>query len=331
MKIDVALRDSYERHARIARALKEEVDRDILKRKRDAWHYESRIKSDESFALKVEAGRVRDIAAVEDVFGATIVVQDANRLVEAESMVLEKYELQERRPKEPAKTSKRPHEFLFDDVRLYVRYRRSPGERSAIPDGAIFEVQVKTFLQHAWAVSTHDLIYKSQERDWRRERIAHQVRATLEQAEVTIAGIEALAVSDVLPTVNDEVNEVNAIISELKADWGWPAALPADVRRLAEAIRVLLLIVDNGRSAPRPEILRSLLDIGKERNAGSHNIDWSPYRSVLSYIAQQHKRKLTSRLTARDNRVAKIFIYPETLTILGISRESLKTGVVLDV
>ena len=51
----------------------------------------------------------------------------------------------------------------------------------------IFEVQIKTILQHAWSIATHDLIYKTDTVSWPKERIAFQVKAMLEHAEIAIA------------------------------------------------------------------------------------------------------------------------------------------------
>ncbi|MFE6971423.1 hypothetical protein [Isoptericola sp. NPDC057653] len=329
MKIDAAIRESYERQARIARQLKGEVDIDLQKRKHSSWHYESRVKGDESFAIKVESGRVPDPNRMEDVFGATLVVPNATRLPEAEAVVTQRYSVHERRPPTATGTTKRPHDFLFDDVRLYVRYERTEGERTAIPDGTLFEVQIKTFLQHAWAVATHDLIYKSEQRDWRRERVAYQVRATLEQAEVTIAGIEALAASDVLPSANPEIDQLNEIIDVLNTEWD-AAALPRNVRSLAESVNNLLKIVDGSPAADRVEILRALLLSGSQRNAGAHSLDWSPYRSVLNYIADDHSQRLSRRLrNGGQSQKAKVLVYPETLARLGIEQAEARGAVVL--
>ena len=115
--------------------------------------------------MRSKTGRVGSIAEVEDVFAATIVVPDASRIGEAEDVIRSKYTIEARRPDSSSTTAKPPDSFRFDDVRLYVRYRQTEGERTAIPDGLLSYIEVKTFLQHAWAVATHDLIYKTEQRD----------------------------------------------------------------------------------------------------------------------------------------------------------------------
>lgn len=321
MKIDAVVRAEFARQERIAASLKIEVDLDLLKRKLPSWHYESRVKGEESFALKVETGRVDSVSEVEDVFGATIVVPTAAELPRAEQLVTDRYELLERRPSNHALTSKRPDEFRFDDIRLYVRYRRTETERTAIPDRALFEVQVKTFLQHAWAAATHDLVYKTDQRDWRRERVAYQIRAALEQAEVAVGGIQAMATTDVLPSAHPPIDEVNKVIDSIRSEWD-EVALPRDVRRLAEAV-VQLLKAAEASAADLPAILVR----GRERHAGAHSLDWSPYRSILNYVAEEHKAAFARRL--RGTSRTKILLYPEVLPKVGLTSAQLRGAVLV--
>lgn len=95
LKIDARVREAFERQEQVAERLGAEVNRDLTKRKHSSWHYESRVKSLESFALKVETGRIESLKEVEDVFAATIVVPDATQVAEAEAIVTQKYTLKE--------------------------------------------------------------------------------------------------------------------------------------------------------------------------------------------------------------------------------------------
>jgi len=44
-----------------------------------------------------------------------------------------------------------------------------------------FEVQVRSAFEHAWSATTHKLVYKSAQVDWRRLRLAAQLKAAVEQ------------------------------------------------------------------------------------------------------------------------------------------------------
>lgn len=212
-------------------------------------------------------------------------------------------------------------------MRLYVRYQRIEGEQSGIPNDTLFEVQIKTFLQHAWAVATHDLVYKTAQRDWRRERIAYQIRATLEQAEVVIGSIGNLATTRVLESDSDEISELNAVIAILKEQWE-VNLLPENMRRLAESVGELLRVIDRSRDADRPRILAKLLAEGRSRSAGAHSLDWSPYRAVLNYAAHDYPKSLKRRIR-KPSGTARILLYPEVLEVLGLtSREALSAVVV---
>ena len=53
-----------------------------------------------------------------------------------------------------------------------------------------FEIQVKSAFEHAWSVSTHDLVYKNSEINWRKLRLAAQIKATVEQLDMLILAFE---------------------------------------------------------------------------------------------------------------------------------------------
>ena len=88
-------------------------------------------------------------------------------------------------------TKKAPDVFRFDSTRWIGRI--SEGVAVTLAPGAesvLFEVQVPTVFEHAWAVVTHDLVYKSDDIDWRKARLAAQLKASVEQLELFIAAFE---------------------------------------------------------------------------------------------------------------------------------------------
>src|SRR6185295_542993 len=78
------------------------------------------------------------------------------------------------------------HEFSFDDLRLYTKWKPDVTLPTPTFAGVVFELQIKTFLQHAWSIATHDLIYKTDSISWPKERVAFEIKAMLEHAENAI-------------------------------------------------------------------------------------------------------------------------------------------------
>jgi hypothetical protein len=93
--------------------------------------YVGRVKELESFALKIETGRVPDPARMEDFFACTIVVPTLSQIEEAERLVSSLFDGVGRRPPNDAETRKTASDFAFDDLRLYVARRSSVSGREA--------------------------------------------------------------------------------------------------------------------------------------------------------------------------------------------------------
>src|SRR5688572_22487183 len=119
MKIPLSVRSLYEEQLPKYRELKRIADARVLNLRSPQWHYESRVKPDVSFALKLETGRVPNPAAMEDFFACTIVVENRGNIVSAEQLVRTQFEVKRRRPESDALTHKRSDSFPFDELRLY--------------------------------------------------------------------------------------------------------------------------------------------------------------------------------------------------------------------
>jgi len=321
MKISESIRQEFNSQKRVADRIKDTVDRELLIAKQPNWHYESRVKTEQSFALKLECGRVIDPRAVEDMFACVIVVPTFDQIEVARDLIVDKYQLRFRRPGSEETTTKSPTDFRFDDLRLYVTYVDSDHLPPTGLTDMVFEVQVRTFLQHAWTVATHDLVYKAESVSWRRERIAAHAKAALEQAEVTIESLAYLEQSAAIPKTTKNYTTINAVIETLKSNWE-PALLPVDIKRLATGVFDLL-----AATGCRDE-LSTLLDIGRQRYNGQHNIDWSPYYTVLRYLAEQRRANLIRLLSSKDKR-QRWFIYPSILAVLGMDPTQAPRAVVL--
>jgi ppGpp synthetase/RelA/SpoT-type nucleotidyltranferase len=294
--------------------LRSRVDAAVNRVKDKSWHFESRLKSEESFAVKVEAGMVADPSALEDFLAGVLVVKNASDVHKAESLLVKEFSLISRRPASADRTGKASSSFPFDDVRLYLKIQSDdalPKERS---DGITFEIQVRTFLQHAWSVSTHDVVYKTDSVSWRRERIAHQIKAMLEHAEIAVESMTDLETSSSMPRVYDRYEQINQVIEILRTNWP-DEALPTDLKRLATGILETAFSI----AQLDPVGIQLMLDIGRVKYKGSHNLDWSPYRTVTQYLAEQFPEEFRKYVSGRKDR-RPIYVYRDTLDYLGARR-----------
>lgn len=320
MKIPASIRRLHEDQQSINDRLRVTVDDRVRSLMNQRWHYESRVKELPSFALKIESGRFDNPRALEDFFACTLVVGNANEISEAENLIDQNFALRKRRPRHHDRTHKAPDAFPFDDLRLYVTLRESPALPPTDLSDVVFEVQIKTFLQHAWSIATHDLLYKTDDVNWSKERIAYQIKAMLEHAEISIQEAENLSTSTALAKEDQKTTTVRKGISLVKSQWGTDE-LPNDVRRLAENITSLT-------AALRLEIsrLEEVLNDGKAQRAGAHPSNLSPYSTVVQYLFDAEKDKMLSLL--KDEKSGKrILIADEIELPPDIDRAELRNAV----
>lgn len=300
--------------------LKALVDRRIVGLKNPRWHFESRVKELSSFALKLETGRFRNPGALEDFFACTLVVANSGQVGQAVRLIEDNFEIKDRRPPSQNSTHKRSDSFPFDDLRLYACVADRPEEPPTDLIGMVFEIQIKTFLQHAWSIATHDLLYKSDDANWSMERIAYQIKAMLEHAEISIEEAQRLASSSALAKEDRRTANLKRGIELVKSQWGTDQ-LPKDVRRLAGNIGDLLraLKIDLGR-------LETILNEKKGRSGGSHPSNLSPFSTVVQYLFETERQKMLS-LLRRENSHTKVFIPDEVSLPADVAREDLRNAV----
>lgn len=301
MKIARRIREIYqvaeERYQRLAAEVGEKLKPRVEER---GWFFKARLKSIESLALKLETGRIANPLEPEDFYACTIVVPTQAHIENAEELVVGLYPLEDRRPKQDGSTHKESFSFMFDDLRLYV----SRGEGSSMINLDLkslkFEVQIKTILQFAWGEATHDLIYKTDTVSWPKERIAYQVKAMLEHAELAIAEAQRLAKS---PSVAKQDSKTLSVLRTIEyVERFWPSdALPNDRKRLAENINNALAVA--GVSSDQ---LLSLLE-KESRRVGLVPRDLSPYAFVVQALAHDPDVNLEQKI--RTVRKGKLVIH----------------------
>ena len=280
MKVNKQIRDLYDDGKPRFDRLALEVSGTLKSKAEDrSWFFIARVKELPSFALKLETGRVENPHGLEDFYACTIVVPTTKHIEDAEKLVLEHFDQVARRPPQDNKTHKSPSEFTFDDLRLYVKRRPQVSGKDEDLTGAVFEVQIKTVLQYAWSIATHDLIYKTDTVSWPKERIAFQVKAMLEHAEIAISEAERISDAHGVAKMDQRTEDILSIIDRAKRFWQRDA-LPEDLKRLAENILSLL-----GTAKVQVSDLDKLLAQEKAR-VGLIPRDLSPYAFVLQALAQ---------------------------------------------
>ncbi len=281
MKIPASVRALFEELSPRYATLMGLVNALVLSQKERRWHYESRIKTEQSFALKLETGRELHPNQPEDFFACTIVVENQTRVKDAEEFARRLFTVLTRRPERSNSTPLPAHSFDFDDLRLYVSWKDHPTQKPTGSHGLKFEFQIKTFLQHAWSVATHDLVYKTDDVSWATSRIAYQVKATLENAELSIAEARRLTEAVMLNKTDRASVELQTVIDEIRRRWT-QEQLPKDLRRLA------LNVGDIARLLKVPlDELWKCVDEATAAGAGTKTLNLSPHGAILSALLQQ--------------------------------------------
>lgn len=161
-----------------------------------SYAFISRVKTVESLAEKIETGRFEAWSELNDLFACTVIIPTLS--YEQEVIDFCRTTFAEVNITKRGQNKKAPDVFRFDSTRICAKLKR-PDDIFA--DGIInifdikFEIQIRSAFEHAWSVSTHALTYKSSEVDWKRLRLAAQIKATVEQLDTLILGFEQLSAS----------------------------------------------------------------------------------------------------------------------------------------
>ena len=318
MKVVNSIREIYDDRLVVYALLKEEVDKFFLSNKKDRWHYESRVKELVSFSLKAETSRVEKISELEDFFGACLVVENNSSIEDAFKIIKSRFEIVYQRPKSQGKTHKDPSSFVFDDLRLYLRIPQNPDRQSKGIENIIFELQLKTFLQHAWSIATHDLTYKGGEASWASSRIAYQVKAMLEHAELSISESDALSRSALVSKTSKKTEKTKLMISLLR-EWWDEDQLPNNLILLSANV-IELLDIFNLDLATLKKISKKSEYIG---NKPKTNI--SPF-SAIALTVVEHVDNVTLHLQQNKK---KIFLPEEAISLLTAEKRKELDGVLI--
>lgn len=153
------------------------------------YEYHSRPKELSSIAEKIETGRYESWADLDDLVASAIVIPTHSHepgVVDLLDGTFQRIDLRAR-----GSSKKAPDVFRFDSTRWVGKLRHIDGvERSPGVADTLFEVQIRSAFEHAWSVTTHDLVFKGDIIDWRRARLVAQIKAAVEQIDMLIDGFE---------------------------------------------------------------------------------------------------------------------------------------------
>jgi hypothetical protein len=203
-----------------------------------------RVKTIESAAEKIETGRYGSFVEIDDLVACTMVIPNLAHEEAALNYCNRVFRIVE--VKRRSATRKSPEVFRFDATRLYGFVSTPEGLESGASASIFnikFEIQIRTAFEHAWIVSTHPLTYKSDRIDWRRFRLAAQIKSATEQLDLSIVQFEQLAAG-----INEspwpelkEKQQIVDLIERLNEDRVIPSeAGPKDMTRFAENLISML-------------------------------------------------------------------------------------------
>jgi len=308
VKIEKSIRDHYVTLRDVYDLISKDVESLIKEAcEKNYWIYTSRTKEMESYALKLATGR-----EVDDFFGCSIIVPTLADVPLAVELVSNCLQIVDRRPKEII--SNRPTEFQFDSLRLYCKLKDSVNPTPK--HDCKFEVQVKTLLEQAWSRATHDFSYKGDDISWAKERIAAQLKAMLDNVELSISQISSLSLAPNLDRRHKDYEARAKILSFLKDELGVKSGiiLPSDLRRLTDIVHDLLKFMGS-----RLEDLRRWVEDETKEGRGTLVTDLSAYSIILQSAMNQHPKGFNAGL-ANSSAKLRVFVtnevtIPHTITL----------------
>jgi len=266
--------------------LRTHVD-DVLRPYADAkdYLYTSRVKGVASMLQKLETGRWSS-AELDDALGATLVVATLGDVKACIDNLPKRVVIDPALSKRTADHSKDPDVFRFDDERLVCRLTAPAG--AATQGERVwtrpFELQVKTIQQFAWGKITHPLVYKGDRFDWRMSRLAAQLRALAEQADLLYAEFKTIGAK-----IDRRSSRKGNVLDQLGRDLeAWlkvglvpDDAIPPSPVRLVESLDALCRGLGLEPDKVMPEVQSELQSRGFDRSL-------SIYQFVLGVAVDRH-------------------------------------------
>lgn len=276
-----------------------------------------RIKTAESVAEKIEMGRYLRFSEIDDLVAFNLIIPSAAYEQEVISFCKSSFEVVFVRSK--TETRKAPDVFRFDSTRIVAKARRPPdlvGHTGPAIYDYLFEIQVRTAFEHAWSVATHDLVYKASSIDWKRVRLAAQLKATSEGLDAAVAAFDHLAMNineSPWERVSDQT-EVSKFVSLAFENSRLPPTLrPASISRFSENFWALITSIQ-----PRLSITDALRIINEQMTqTESMPMSLSLYQLFLGMLCRDVRvtdtRNIHCHVTAE-----LVALFPETARLNAV-------------
>lgn len=221
------------------------------------YAFKYRKKSLESISEKIETGRFKQWKELDDLIAFTVVIPTLREEKETIQYFRSAFDCIKQTTRGEKK--KAPDVFRFDSTRMTCRLKGIPEEmldRSYFSIYDVdFEVQICSAFEHAWSVTNHALTYKSDSIDWRRSRLASQIKATVEQLDTLILCFDTVA-GEITKSDHSMTEDKNRIVETCHT---WfernlipPELMPKDISRFAG--NLYTLINKNGKGNTRQSI-----------------------------------------------------------------------------
>ena len=264
-------------------------------------------------------GRFARFSDIDDLVAFTFVIPNASvepTVVEFCKATFDVVEVREKKT-----TPKSPEIFRFDSTRVIARVKRPP-DQADFPGSSIynylFEVQVRTAFEHAWSVATHDLVYKAGSIDWKRMRLAAQLKASSEGLDAAVAAFDHLAAAidqSPWPSVKDRIDFSRYVGSLFDANRLPNVLRPESISRFSENVCNLVKSVQPQLSVQTSlnEIEAGLVDLGP----GLVPVSLSLYQFFFGILCRRGLVKMVRDLRCHITPELTA-IFPETKGVAAI-------------
>jgi hypothetical protein len=267
MLIPASFQAAYEAELAIAREVEGIAGGRLRKLCRERhWLFDERVKDAESVLAKLQLGRTSSMRLLPDFYAAVVVVPTRAQLTEA-----------------------------IDSVR--AQFARSEVSAAQRP----FEVQVRTGLEYAWWLATHDTVFKGGLPEWPLQRIASEVRASLELLDAILADLAGAASLHPARAITPD----EALIDAITLAEAWPEIQrPRDLKRFGATI----VTFAQAAGISIEEIRDALIDPANRDLVGLPGI--TPAQGCLAVMLRKNSAELIGRLREAG---LTILVSPEML------------------